>query len=400
MTEINLKDYFVDLHVHIGRNKDNLPVKVTASKELTFANIALECEARKGIDIVGIVDCGSPRVIADIKELLNSGDMKELQDGGLFFHNKVTIILGSEIETKEKNGKLSHQIAYFPYLDDIIKFSEVISEMIRNSNLSSQNSRITAQEFFDIVNDLGGIIIPAHVFTPYKSVYGNCAQHLEEVYNRSTLKKIPAIELGLSADTYLADCIKELSDYTFVSNSDAHSLSKIGREYNIFQMKNPSYKELLLALKRESGRKVVANYGLNPKLGKYYRTFCKKCNYTAVDNFPEYCCKICGNKKITKGVIDRIFELSDNQSSTSPNHRPPYYHQVALDFIPGIGKKIKEKLFNHFGTEMTILHKANFSELQQVAGFKIAEAIITARKGKLSLISGGGGKYGKVKELV
>ena len=61
--------------------------------------------------------------------------------------------------------------------------------MIRNSNLSSQNSRITAQEFFDIVNDLGGIIIPAHVFTPYKSVYGNCAQHLEEVYNRSTLKR-------------------------------------------------------------------------------------------------------------------------------------------------------------------------------------------------------------------
>ncbi|HNR65607.1 MAG TPA: TIGR00375 family protein, partial [Atribacterota bacterium] len=113
MIEKNLNKYFVDLHVHIGRNERALPVKVTASRNLTFANIARECQVKKGIDIVGIVDCASPRVIEDIEKMLNLGEMEELLDGGLRYHDVVTIILGAEIECKEKKGGLSHQIAYF-----------------------------------------------------------------------------------------------------------------------------------------------------------------------------------------------------------------------------------------------------------------------------------------------
>ena len=397
MTDKDQNNYYVDLHVHIGRNRNNLPVKVTASRDLTFAKIVQECEVRKGIDIVGIVDCASPRVIMDIEEMINSGEIEELQDGGLCYHKSVTIILGAEIETKEKDGGLSHQIAYFPYLDDIRQFSKIMSKIVTNLNLSSQNCKITAQDFFDIVDNLNGIVIPAHVFTPYKSIYGNCVTSLEEMFNLSTLKKIPAIELGLSADTFLADGIIELSDFTFVTNSDAHSLPKIGREYNILKIEKPSFKELLMALRRENGRKIVANYGLDPKLGKYNRTFCNECNHTATDIPPTYHCKKCGSKKVTKGVLDRIIEISEDRIIESPPHRPPYYHQVALDFVPGIGKKTKEKLYKCFGTEMDILHKASLQEIQQIVGSKIATDIVLARTGKLALISGGGGKYGKVK---
>ncbi|MDD5634967.1 MAG: TIGR00375 family protein, partial [Atribacterota bacterium] len=127
--------YFADLHVHIGRDSNDLPVKITASRKLTFENIARECLKRKGIDIVGIVDCASPRVIKDIEKLIGSGEMRELKDGGLIYRDTVTIILGSEIETREKNRGLSHLIAFFPYFADIREFSRKMKGVITNLNL-------------------------------------------------------------------------------------------------------------------------------------------------------------------------------------------------------------------------------------------------------------------------
>jgi len=393
-----MKKYFMDFHVHIGRSNSGAPVKITASRDLTFTNIAQECKHKKGIDIVGIVDCASPGVIDDIFQLINSGEMKPLKDGGLIYQDKVTIILGSEIETKEANGGLSHQIAFFPYFEDIKEFSKTLSHLVTNVSLSSQNCKISAQEFFKIINRIGGILIPAHVFTPHKSVYGKCVKRLKEMFSRVTLKKIPAIELGLSADTEIADCLKELSEYTFLTNSDAHSLPKIGREYNIVELEKANFKEILLALQRKEGRKIIANYGLDPKLGRYHRTFCEVCNYTTTNNPPVYKCEKCGSDKIVKGVFDRIVEIGDYQQSISPSHRPPYYHQVPLEFVPGIGKKTLNKLFDYFGTEMNVLHKASYREISQVVGFEIAQNIILARKGLLNLSPGGGGKYGKVKK--
>jgi len=393
-----MKKYFMDFHVHIGRSDSGAPVKITASRDLTFANIAWECKHRKGIDIVGIVDCASPGVIDDISQLINSGEMKSLKDGGLIYQDKVVIILGSEIETKESNGGLSHQIAFFPYFEDIKEFSKALSHLVTNVSLSSQNCKISAQEVFQIINQIGGILIPAHAFTPHKSVYGKCVKRLKEMFSRTTLKKIPAIELGLSADTEIADHLKELSEYTFLTNSDAHSLPKIGREYNIIELEKANFKEVLLALQRKEGRKITANYGLDPKLGRYHRTFCEICNYTATSNPPVYKCEKCGSDKIVKGVFDRIVEIGDHQQSISPSHRPPYYHQIPLEFVPGVGKKTLNKLFGYFGTEMNILHKASYQEISQVVGFEIAQNIILARKGLLNLSPGGGGKYGKVKK--
>lgn len=387
----------MDFHVHIGRSNSGSPVKITASRDLTFANIARECKYRKGIDIVGIVDCASPEVINDISQLMNSGEMRPLKDGGLIYQDQVTIILGAEIETKEKDGGSSHQIAYFPYFEDIKEFSKALSSLVTNVSLSSQNCRISAQEAFKIIDQIGGILIPAHAFTPHKSVYGNCVKRLGEMFNKSTLKKISAIELGLSADTEIADRLKELAQYTFLTNSDAHSLPKIGREYNIIELEKANFKEILLALQRKEGRKITANYGLDPKLGKYHRTFCEICNYTTTSNPPIYKCEKCGSDKIVKGVFDRIVEIGDYQQSFSPPHRPPYFHQVPLEFVPGVGKKTLEKLFSYYGTEMHILHKASYQEISQVVGFEIAQNIILARKGLLKLSPGGGGRYGKVK---
>lgn len=394
-----MEEVFADLHVHIGRSESGKPIKITAARSLNFANIARECADRKGISIVGIIDCASPYVIEDIENFLKTGEAYEIKDGGIIYKDKVCILLGSEVETSEvsRNGKCgaAHNVCFFPHLEDIKAFSREMSTHIKNITLSTQRSNVSGYELIDIVEKYNGILIPAHCFTPFKSYYGNCVDRMKDIF-KEKFDKIFAIELGLSADTMLADTISELEDKTFVTNSDAHSLPKIAREYNKMLVEDISFKEVVKALKGEDGRKVLCNYGLDPRLGKYHRTFCDECNQVIETKEPVSVCPKCGSQKVTFGVFDRIELIKDKKESKSPANRPPYIYQVPLTFIPGLGAKTIDKLLDKFGTEMTILHKLSQDDLEAVVGEKVAKEIILAREGKMKLQAGGGGTYGRV----
>ena len=394
-----MEEVFADLHVHIGRSENGKPIKITAARSLNFANIAKECADRKGINIVGIIDCASPYVIEDIENFLKTGEAYEIEDGGIIYKDKVCILLGSEVETSEvgRNGKCgaAHNVCFFPHLSDIKGFSKEMSKHIHNITLSTQRSDVSGYELIDIVEKYNGILIPAHCFTPFKSYYGNCVDRMKDIF-KEKFDKIFSIELGLSADTYLADMITELEDKTFVTNSDAHSLPKIAREYNKMLVNDISFKEVVKALKGEDGRKVLCNYGLDPKLGKYHRTFCDSCNQVIETKEPVAVCPFCGSDKVTFGVFDRIELIKDKEKSKSPVNRPPYVYQVPLTFIPGVGNKTIDRLLDSFGTEMTILHKLSKDDIEAVAGEKVANEIIASREGKMKIHAGGGGVYGKV----
>ena len=394
-----MEEIFADLHVHIGRSESGKPIKITAARSLNFANIARECADRKGINVVGIIDCASPYVIEDIENFLKTGEAYEIEDGGIIYKDKVCILLGSEVETSEvgRNGKCgaAHNVCFFPHLSDIKAFSEEMSHHIKNITLSTQRSNVSGYELIDIVERYNGILIPAHCFTPFKSYYGNCVDRMKDIF-KEKFNKIFAIELGLSADTYLADMISELEDRTFVTNSDAHSLPKIAREYNKMLVKDISFNEIVKALKGEDGRKVICNYGLDPKLGKYHRTFCDNCNQVIETKEPVEICPYCGSDKVTFGVFDRIELIKDKKESKSPKQRPPYIYQVPLTFIPGLGSKTIDKLLNKFGTEMTILHNLSKDDIEAIVGEKVASEIIASREGKMKIQAGGGGMYGKV----
>lgn len=394
-----MEEIFADLHVHIGRSENGKPIKITAARSLNFANIAKECADRKGIQMVGIIDCASPYVIEDIENFLKNGDAYEIEDGGIVYKDKVCIILGSEVETSEvnENGKTgsAHNLCYFPTLADIKAFSNEMSNYIHNITLSTQRARISAYDLVDIVEKHNGILIPAHIFTPYKSFYGNCTKRLERIF-KEKFNKIFAVELGLSADTFLADEISELETKTFITDSDAHSLPKIAREYNKILMKNISFKELVKALKNEDGRRVLANYGLDPKLGKYHRTYCELCN-KSIEGFPPVTkCNTCDSSKVVMGVFDRIEIIKDKPETKSPANRPPYIYQIPLTFVPGLGAKTIDKLLNNFETEMNILHRLSEDDIEAVVGEKNARAIECARTGQMHIQSGGGGVYGKL----
>ena len=394
-------EIFADLHVHIGRSESGKPIKITAARSLNFANIAKECANKKGIQVVGIIDCASPYVIEDIENFLKTGEAYELEDGGIIYKDKVCILLGSEVETSEKgrNGKCgsAHNVCFFPYLKDIKAFSKEMSTHIKNITLSTQRSDVSGYELIDIVEKYNGILIPAHVFTPFKSYYGNCVDRLEEIF-KEKYSKIYAIELGLSSDTQLADTISELENKTFVTNSDAHSLPKIAREYNKMLVEDISFKEIVKALKNEDGRKIIANYGLDPKLGKYHRTYCDNCETSIETKKPVSVCPKCGSKKVTFGVFDRIELIQDKKESKSPKNRPPYIYQIPFQFIRGVGGKTIDKLLDSFENEMNILHKLTKDDLEAVVGEKIATNIINAKEGKMTIHSGGGGVYGKIEK--
>jgi uncharacterized protein (TIGR00375 family) len=378
-------EVFADLHVHIGRSENGKPIKITGARSLNFANIAKECVEKKGINLVGIIDCASPYVIEDIENFLKNGDAYELEKGGIIYKNQVCIILGSEIETSEINdeGKTgsAHNLCYFPHLSDIKLFSNEMSHHIKNITLSSQRCDLSAYDLIDIVKKYNGILVPAHCFTPYKSFYGNCTKSLKRIF-KEKYDDILAIELGLSSDTFLADEISELETKTFLTNSDAHSLPRIAREYNKMEMEDINFEEFVKVLKRENGRKIVANYGLDPKLGKYHRTYCEVCGKRILGEAPVTKCDTCDSKNITMGVFDRIEIIKDKPKTKSPDFRPEYIYQIPLSFIPGLGQKKIDKLLNQFGTEMTILHKISDDDIEGAIDDKTAKNIISARARK------------------
>lgn len=390
--ESNLRPFFADMHIHIGATRSGRPVKITGSRSLTLSNILYEAKHKKGMDMIGIIDCHSPEVLEELKEMKENGSLTEQNGGGLSVEG-LTLIPGTEIEINDEQCKGPiHVLVYMPDLMQMENLSRWLAERMKNINLSSQRMYGSAKELQQYVKQSGGLFIPAHIFTPFKSLYGKgVISSLKEVFDPEL---IDAVELGLSSNTEMAACLSELSPYTFLSNSDAHSLEKIAREYQMLALNKPSFDEFKLALQEKEGRRVIANYGLNPYLGKYYNTVCEKCLH-AFDYNREKNCKQCGSRKFIKGVHDRIKELQSSKTPSS-NERPPYIHQFPLEFIPGLGPKTLIKLREAFGTDMDIIHSAPRERLNQIIKPALADAILSARSGDLSIQMGGGGTYGKI----
>jgi uncharacterized protein (TIGR00375 family) len=386
-----LKTLYADFHLHIGRTSRNHPVKITAARNMTFENIVKEAHHRKGLGMIGVIDSQSPPVQEDILDGLRSGCFREHPDGGIVY-KETTCLLGAEIEIREPGTGPAHVLVFVKTLEKMQQLTAWLKKSMKNVQLSTQRLYQPVSKLQEKVEELDGLLIPAHIFTPFKSVYGSAADSMGELFD---LKKVAAVELGLSSDSELADRISELNAFPFLTNSDAHSLPKIGREYNQLLVKEASFEEFRKALNGTDGRKILKNYGLNPRLGKYYRTRCLECGELWTHEETPVCMH-CGSKKRVKGVLDRILEISD-QSCRHPSFRPPYQYQVPLEFIPKLGKRTLEKLLDAFGTEMNILHEVPVEAIERVAGSNIARHILMAREQKLAFEEGGGGIYGRVK---
>ena len=389
---VNDRNLYADLHIHIGSARGRA-VKITASRSLQLRSIIYQDAPLKGLDIVGIVDAGSMLVSAELEEMLHAGDLAELDKGGFLARNGVLLIAGCEVESREG----VHLISYLPGLAAIKSWQQFLKTRVHNMQLSTQRVNASIMDIVKITEDLKGIFCLAHAFTPHKGVYGMWTDKLARQIG-ADINHIKVLELGLSSDTDMADTLTETRHFTYVSNSDAHSSPNIGREFNRLEMANKDFQELRLCLENKDGRRVVANYGLHPRLGKYHRSFCPLCDKISEEDPPVTSCSFCGNPKIVMGVYDRIVAIRDYDNCHHPEGRPPYFYRIPIKDLPGIGPVTYNKLRQAFGNEIEVMETVPIEDISRITGEKTAAVINDMRLGRLSISPGGGGKYGKVSQ--
>ena len=385
-----MQQIYADLHIHIG-SAGGRPVKITASRRLDLRRVLHQDAKVKGLDMVGIIDAACTNVLAEIEAMLQAGEIQELPGGGFLARNGILLIAGAEVESREG----IHSIIYVPGMEQLKTMHKYLKTRVKNMFLSTQKARVSIGELIDLSSLTEGIFCPAHAFTPFKGIYGSWTDKLRPRLGRDT-DQIFVLELGLSADTPMADMLKETRAFTYLSNSDAHSSGNIAREYNLLRLKNKNFTELKWALQNKEGRKVMANYGMDPLLGKYHRSFCNDCHLIMSEEPPINTCPVCGNQNVVKGVMDRIVEIRDYEEVHHPVGRPPYYYRVPLRALPGAGPKTTEKLLAYFDNEIEILERADINIIAKLAGNIVAGQIEQMRNGRMTIRPGGGGYYGKV----
>jgi uncharacterized protein (TIGR00375 family) len=378
----------LDLHIH---SKYSMAV----SADMQLPEIAREA-ARKGVKIVATGDCLHPLWLDAIKKLP--------EEDGLFLLGNTYFVLSVEVEDKSR----VHHLIFLP---DTAKAEELQEAFAPHStNLSSDGRprlHLNGSEIADHVLEAGGLLGPAHAFTPWTGIYAYFGS-LAECYLEKA-QQIRFIELGLSADTDYADRIADLSSRTFLSNSDAHSprCNKLAREFNQMELNSFSYQDLVLAINREGGRRPIMNVGLFPEEGKYNRTACTRCyRQYSLPQKDELMgrCPNCGGR-IKLGVADRVNLLADYDEPVHPLHRPPYLHIIPLAEIIALALGHKsattagvQKCWSELTqskTEIDVLMQADLAELN--AEQRVIESIQNFRMGRVVVQPGGGGKYGEVR---
>lgn len=390
--------FYVDLHVHIGQ-AGGRPVKITASSHLTLQGIVATARSQKGLDLVGLVDAVTTPVRGALADALSAGMLRPLGGGGLVAKDGLVLLLGAEIEVLLR-GRPVHFLAFVPGMPELTAMAERMARHVKNPSLSTQRARdLTVSELVAWCEEWGGACLPAHAFTPHRGLYGAMDQLAAEPpfgLGAEVARRLAALELGLSADSTMADRCSELQPFTFLSNSDAHSLSSMGRECNWMGLRTAEWDEVRRCLQRAEGRAVWANYGLDPVLGKYHRTFCPACGVQATDAPPVLCCPSCGQSRVIVGVADRLAQVADQPFPRHPLHRPPYRKQVPLAMLPGVGRVTLSRLVAALGPELIIAHQVPIDAIAAVAGEHVATMVNAMRGGALLLDPGGGGRYGRV----
>lgn len=369
----------------------------------------------KGLDALGIVDCNSQWVITDVDELVESGDLKEAKGGGLLWRKKLLVIPGAEVEI-DKDGRPFHLVAFFPGILECREFAAFLKPHCANVDISTPRVKVDPGSLLRMVESLGGFSAIAHAFTPYKGYFGSAdaklSSWLECVYDLPPMSKPGscgffgrgatgriALELGLSADTTMADRISELHALPFLSSSDAHSPQKIAREFTVLYLERPSFEAIKFSLFGESMRFQVANVGIDPRLGKYHRSVCGKCGSLLHSHaYANGTCPVCGAKRsyFVKGVKERIDEIADLEEGNHPPGRPPYIYQVPFSMMPGVGPVTASRLSRALGGEISVLHGSDRDDISRVAGVRVADTIMALRTGRYEVKEGGGGRYGEV----
>ncbi len=391
--------YIADLHIHSKYSR-------ATSKDMDVENLSKWAKI-KGIGLLGTSDFTHPRWLKELKEKLAE------EEYGIYSHNGVDYILSAEVSNIYfKNGKVRriHNVMIAPTFAVVDEINKVLSPY---GALDSDGRPILSLECERMVKALRKIsrdimIIPAHIWTPHFSLFGSNSgfDSIEECFEDEAAN-ITALETGLSSDPPMNWKLSSLDRYALVSNSDAHSPSKIGREANVFKEK-VGYKELKEILEKKDKERFMHTVEFFPQEGKYHWDGHRKCEARLSPKESanvNYRCPHCG-RKLTIGVMNRVEKLADREEGFVPENASGYKSLIPLVEIIadalGVGKdtigaeREYNTLIQRLGSEFDILLFMPKEKILEKCPPKIAKGIINVREGRVNILPGYDGVYGKI----
>ena len=403
-------EFIADLHIHSRFSR-------ATSRKLDLPLLDFWAR-RKGLALIGTGDISHPEWLAETREQLVEAeegfyrlkeapdDLKYTETGGTRF------ILSAEISSiykKRDRVRKIHSLILLPNFEIAEKFG---SRLDKIGNIRSDGRPILgldAKDLLELCLDTSPdiIFIPAHIWTPWFSLLGSKSgfDSVEECFEDLS-GHIFALETGLSSDPAMNWRVSSLDNYTLVSNSDAHSAAKLGREANLFSAEF-SFPSLTRALKGEGGFQGTIEFF--PEEGKYHLDGHRKCGQrlepeeTVKNNG---LCPVCG-KSVTLGVLYRVLELADRSAGGKSSRANPFHSLVPLTEILseclGVGPQSKkvglvyDELLNRLGPELFILREAAIRDVTTAGGELLGLGIKRMREGKVQLTGGYDGEFGHVR---
>ena len=394
--------FIADFHIHSKYSR-------ATSKDMDLENLDKWAKI-KGIKVLGTGDFTHPEWLKNLKEKLHPAER------GLFKlkNSETRFILTSEISciySKQGRVRKIHILIFAPDFETVEKINTHLGLI---GNLKADGRPILgldAKELAKIVLDASSecLVIPAHLWTPYFGLLGSKSgfDSIEECFEDYS-KYIYAIETGLSSDPKMNWRLSTLDKITLISNSDAHSCQKLGREANVFDTEL-SYSAIAEAIKSKNPQKFLYTIEFFPQEGKYYYDGHRACEIRLSPKESKKYNNVCPNcgKPLTVGVLNRAEELADREEGLRPKEAIPFKSIVPLVEIiaqvvgqtPATKRVAKEyqNLIKKFGNEFNILLNTSYQDLQTSALPGIAKGIKRVREGKVHMEPGYDGVFGKIR---
>jgi len=396
--------FIADLHIHSRYSR-------ATSRDMELETLAT-WGSKKGITLMGTGDFTHPTYFAEIRSKL------EPFDEGIYVlkrgERETKFILTGEVSNIfSQGGKVRkiHTLIFAPSFSTV----EGINDKLRSLGKLGSDGRpifgFPAKDLVKIVLDISSecLVVPAHAWTPWFSVFGANSgfDSLEECFEEE-VKHIFAIETGLSSDPEMNWRLSTLDRITLISNSDAHSPNRLGREANVFDCAL-NYREICGAIRDKDPRKFLFTIEFFPQEGKYHFDGHRNCGVMfspLQTKANDYLCPVC-KKRVTIGVMHRVEEMADRPEGFIPTNSIPCIHLIPLEEViagslgVGVGTKAVEaeydRLIGAGGSEFTVLLDLPPEELKRFTSPRVLEGLVRMRQGKVHIIPGHDGVYGKIR---
>ncbi len=388
-----------DLHLHSRFSR-------ATSKNMRIPEMVRMAKL-KGIGLLGTADFTHPGWLDELnRHLVEAGP-------GMYEYDGIKFILTTEVSgIYTRKGALHriHNVIFAPSFDAVEKISKFLGRFGSLTSDGRPTLGLDSETMLEGVLSLSpeSFIVPAHIWTPWFGLLGSKSgfDSLQECFGKYS-DEIFAAETGLSSDPPMNWRLSALDRITLISNSDAHSPARMGREANIFDIE-PSFFELKDALKQKDPKRMLGTIEFFPQEGKYHYDGHRNCNVRLSPRESiegKNICPRCG-RPLTLGVLHRVEELADRPEGYHPANAIPYYSIIPLAELIGEAKglgrdtagvgHVYERVCQELGGEFNVLLWADIEEIAKMAGREIAEGIARMRKGQVKVDEGYDGVFGTV----